>query len=157
MKVLEYPDQILETKSAKIDKITKEISDLALEMRETLKVLEGVGLAAPQIGKNIRLCVLGYYRKNDDKELDEQIDIPELIMINPEITWQSQKKITELEGCLSFPRIEYMIARPEKLHLRFIDEDGVKKKLKAKGLLARAVCHEIDHLDGVLIKDRKNK
>lgn len=156
MKVLEYPNAILESKSERIPKITKAITDLAFEMRETLKGLEGVGLAAPQIGNNIRLCVLGYYRQPSEKESKDTIDVPELTLINPEITWQSKKQITELEGCLSFPKVEYLIPRCEKLHLRYTDATGAKMRLKAKGLLARAICHEIDHLNGVLIKDRKN-
>lgn len=155
MKVLEYPDKILEERSARVPKVTKDVINLADQMRETLKGLDGVGLAAPQIGQNIRLCVLGYYRKSSEKETGNIIDVPELTLINPEITWQSKKQITELEGCLSFPKIEYPIARCEKLHLRYTDQEGTKMRLKAKGLFARAICHEIDHLDGVLIKDRK--
>lgn len=154
MKVLEYPNRVLEHKSEKVKKISEDIVALAKEMRETLKNLDGVGLAAPQIGKNIRMCVIGYYRKPDEKD-DQPIDIPEITIINPEITWESKKQITDLEGCLSFPQIEYRIARPEKLHVKYTDETGQKKRLKAKGLLARAICHEIDHLDGILIKDRK--
>lgn len=154
MKVLEYPNRVLEHKSEKVKKISEDIVVLAKEMRETLKSLDGVGLAAPQIGKNIRMCVIGYYRKPDEKD-DQPIDIPEITIINPEITWASKKQITDLEGCLSFPKIEYQIARPEKLHVKYTDETGQKKRLKAKGLLARAICHEIDHLDGILIKDRK--
>jgi len=131
---------------------------LAADMKKLLKTIDGIGLAAPQIGKNTRLCVVGYYYKDKDdnkKVKEDSPDIPELILINPEITWKTKKQIIEKEGCLSFPGIEYNIARPEKLHCRYINQQGKKQKIKARGLMARALMHEVDHLNGTLIKDRK--
>lgn len=117
------------------------IQKLADDMVETMKKEEGVGLAAPQIGKSIRVVAIG-----SEKE--------PFVMINPEITYFSKEKKVDTEGCLSLPGEEYKIERAKKIRFKYYTPDGQKVKQKAKGLLARVVQHEVDHLDGILIVDK---
>jgi peptide deformylase len=143
--IIEYPNPILLKKSAKIkDPKDKKIQKMIADMLETMKIANGLGLAAPQIGKSLRLCVI-----EDQGET--------YILINPKITSLSRKKIAMEEGCLSFPGDFFSISRPEKVQIRYLDKEGAKVKLKADGLLARALQHEIDHLDGILFITRVKK
>ena len=134
----------LRKKSAPIEKITPEILDLIKEMKEALKNSEnGVGLAAPQIGVNIRLFVI----------LDNLAKDGYSVFINPEITQVSKKKITEEEGCLSLPGNWKELPRADKVTIKAMDENGNKFKIRAKGILARLMLHEVDHLNGILFVD----
>lgn len=143
--IRKYPDPILRQKAAKIkDPLAKEIRELALAMLEFMKENNGVGLAAPQVGHSIRLCTI-------------EVDGEPYVLINPKITARSRKKVTSEEGCLSFPGQFYLIARNEEVQVRFTDENGNPGKVKGKGLLARAIQHEIDHLDGILFVDKLKK
>jgi peptide deformylase len=148
MKKLElnlYPAPVLKIKAAKIkDPLDAEIQKIIPEMIQVMKKQNGVGLAAPQVGLSVRLCLV----QEDDRTH---------VLINPQITAKSTKKIMMEEGCLSFPGTFYPITRPENVKVRFLDEAGLEKKLKAGGILARAIQHEIDHLDGILIIDRAKK
>lgn len=130
------------------DPLAPEIQALLPEMLEAMRKADGIGLAAPQIGKNLRICVI---------EIDGVIRN----FINPKITSASQDKILFEEGCLSLPGEFFAIERSEKVTVRYLDEHGTDKKLRARGLLAICLQHELDHLDGVLICDRyknqKNK
>lgn len=140
--IRKFPDPILSKKSAKIkDPLTPEIQDLILNMIATMRAENGVGLAAPQVGQSLRLCTI-------------QEDGIEYVLINPTITSKSKTKIISEEGCLSFPGEFFPIPRHEKVQVRYLDKDGKEAKLKAGGLLARALQHEIDHLDGILIIQR---
>jgi peptide deformylase len=147
LKVIEYPNPILRKKASKIkDFGSAELGKLISEMVEILKSAEGLGLAAPQVGKSRRVCVAREENNNF------------MVLINPVITASSRKKIPISEGCLSFPGKFYSISRPESIKVRHIDEKGKKCKIKASGLLARVIQHEVDHLDGILFIDRvKNK
>jgi len=143
LEIRTFPDPILSQKTAKIkDPFTPEIQDLILNMIATMRD-EGnaVGLAAPQVGKSLRLCVIQ----------DEGVDY---VLINPSITSKSKTKVISEEGCLSFPGEFFPIPRHEKVQVRYLDKDGKEAKIKAGGLLARALQHEIDHLDGILIIQR---
>ena len=138
----------LRKKSAPIEKITPEILDLIKEMKEALKNSEnGVGLAAPQIGVNIRLFVI----------LDNLAKDGYSVFINPEITQVSKKKITEEEGCLSLPGNWKELPRADKVTIKAMDENGNKFKIRAKGILARLMLHEVDHLNGILFVDHLDK
>lgn len=141
-----FPDPILRQKAAKIkfplDEKTQELVSSMSEMLISNK--NAVGLAAPQVGVSLRLCAI-----NLDGEL--------YIAINPKITAKSRKKITGEEGCLSFPNEFQPVARCEEVQIRFTDPEGKGQKVKARGLLARAFQHEIDHLEGVLFIDRIKK
>lgn len=138
-------DPVLREKTKKIkDPLAKDVQELALSMLETMRGANGLGLAAPQVGKNLRLCVI--------EEGGETY-----VLINPQITAKSKTKVLMEEGCLSFPGEFFPISRPEEVKVRYIDEKGVAKKIKGSGLLGRALQHEIDHLDGILVIDRIKK
>jgi len=142
LEIRKYPDPILSRKTAKIkNPLTPEIQDLILNMIATMRAENGVGLAAPQVGQSLRLCVIQ----------DEGV---EYVLINPTITSKSKNKIISEEGCLSFPGQFFPIPRHEKVQVRYLDIAGKEAKIKAGGLLARALQHEIDHLDGILIIER---
>jgi peptide deformylase len=135
---------ILRQKSEKVKEITPELRRLAFDMAETMEVKDGIGLAAPQIGQLIRIIVVK--PKPDEKTL---------ILINPEIKKSSRKKDVMVEGCLSLPEIEVPVERAIKISGQALDLNGQKIKIKAKGLLARVIQHEVDHLEGVLIVDKR--
>lgn len=140
--IIKYPTPILRKKTIKVkDPLHPEIQTLITLMVETMRANNGMGLAAPQIGKSLRLCVI------------EEGGIL-YVLINPQIKSRSRNKIIMDEGCLSFPGKFIPIARAEKVKIRYMDEKGAEKKLKAAGLLARAIQHELDHLDGVLFIDK---
>jgi peptide deformylase len=126
------------------DPLAPEIQSLLPQMIETMHKENGIGLAAPQIGKSIRLAVA---------EVNKKV----YYFINPEITSSSQEKILFEEGCLSLPNEFFPIIRSEKISLKYQNEKGLPKKLRATGLLAIVIQHEIDHLDGILIINRYKK
>lgn len=132
----------LRKKSLKIKEINDDIRKLAKEMIETMHRNNGVGLAACQIGKGIRLFVL-------PEELCEK-----QIFINPEIIKMSKKTDIIEEGCLSLPGVFLPIKRAKSLKIKAIDENNKEFKLKAKTPLARVIQHEMDHIDGILITDK---
>ncbi len=156
MEIIKSPNKILSTKSADIEQIDQSVRDLASAMYEMLSGVDGVGLAAPQIGQNIRLAVIGFeptpaqLKKNPDLQ-----NVPKIVLINPKITWQSKETTIEKEGCLSCGNTEIEVPRYKKVHIEHLDLDGKKCKIKARGYLARVMQHEIDHLEGKLITDYK--
>ncbi|ACI19172.1 peptide deformylase [Dictyoglomus thermophilum] len=133
-------DPILKTKAKKVEKIDEKVKELARDMIETMKFCNGVGLAAPQVGESLRIIVVDYE------------DNP-IVLINPEIIEMSGEEL-DYEGCLSVPGVEVPVKRAERIVFKAQDLDGRTKKYRAKGLLARVVQHEVDHLDGMLILDR---
>lgn len=147
LKIAIVPNPILTTKSKPVEKIDKAIFDLVDDMIETCRKAQGIGLAAPQVGKPIRLCIINL----------EHMGIPPFVLINPKITKKSWKKIEMEEGCLSIPEVYGMVRRPEKIKLQALNLRGKKTELEADGLLARVVQHEVDHLDGILITSKINR
>lgn len=142
LKIITYPNPILREKSQNVaDVLNEEIQALIPEMIETMKAKDGVGLAAPQIGKNIRLVVIEHKDKT-------------LTIINPQIIKKSLLKEWDEEGCLSLPHKYGQIKRHKNITIKYLDENGKKQILKANGLLARIIQHEIDHLDGILLIDK---
>ncbi|MCJ7662781.1 MAG: peptide deformylase [Desulfobacterales bacterium] len=144
-KIRIYPDPILQTRAAEIEKIDERVIRLAGEMAETMYAAPGVGLAAPQIGVSERLIVLDVKTPEEEKEL--------ITLINPEIV-EAEGRIVEEEGCLSVPGIRENVARAERVLVRGLDLDEQQREIEAEGLLAVAFQHEIDHLDGILFIDR---
>ncbi len=138
--IIIHPNPILRQKSAKIKKISHKIKRLALDMEKTMLEKDGIGLAAPQVGKNLRIIAINTK------------DGP-LLMFNPKITRKSWLKEWGEEGCLSLPKIYGKVKRKRNVRAVYLDENGQKKKIKAEGLLARVIQHEIDHLNGVLFID----
>ncbi len=135
-------DEILKKKSKKVEVIDEKIIELIKDMIETLHKYEGVGLAAVQVGILKQIVVI-----------QEAEDKPIHVIINPEIISQSGTQIVE-EGCLSFPNKFAKIERPENIKIRAINEKGKKIEISGKGLLAQAISHEIDHLNGEVFIDK---
>lgn len=135
-------DEILRKKSKKVDVIDERIKEIVNDMIETLHKYEGVGLAAVQVGMLKQIVVI-----------QEAEDEPIYVIINPEILSQSGTQIVE-EGCLSFPNKFAKTERPEKIKIKALDINGKPFEIKAKGLLAQAISHEIDHLNGEVFIDK---
>ena len=137
-----YPDPCLRKKTKEIENPRDpQIQELILDMLETMKANNGMGLAASQVGKALRLCIIRFERKT-------------YILINPKIKSKSWSKEIAEEGCLSFPGQFLPIKRSKKVKVSAKDKMGKEILLEAEGLLARALQHEIDHLDGILYIDR---
>jgi peptide deformylase len=142
--ILHYPDPRLREKALPIEAITPEIQKLADDMAETMYAAPGCGLAATQIGVNQRLFVIDTATEDEPSRLTVFIN-PEIVKRDGETTWE--------EGCLSFPKVHEEIRRAERVTVRALGRDGKPFELEAEGLLAIAVQHENDHLDGVLMID----
>lgn len=135
-------DEILRKKSKKVEVIDEKITELIQDMIETLHKYDGVGLAAVQVGILKQILII-----------QEAEDAPILVIINPKIISQSGTQVVE-EGCLSFPNKFAKIERPEKIKVRALNEKGKKIEITGKGLLAQALSHEIDHLNGEVFIDK---
>jgi peptide deformylase len=144
-KILIIGDPGLTRTSDPVDGITEEILRLARDMVETVHAAPGVGLAAPQVGINKRLIVVDLSVGADTEALH--------VLINPEIMSKEGESVSE-EGCLSVPDIKEKVARPYKVVARGLDLEGRRVEIEGEDLLARALCHEIDHLDGILFVDK---
>ena len=139
-------DKVLRQNSKRISKVDDDIRNLAREMLQSMYAAKGIGLAAPQIGINKELLVI-------DVNFEDSAAEP-LILINPEITDYGTTLNSYEEGCLSIPGVYLNVVRPSTIKLKFRDEMGRPRKMKADGLLARCIQHEMDHLNGVLFVDR---
>ena len=148
-KIIIEPDPLLRNKSSLLEKVDDEVRKLMDDMLETMYSAPGIGLAAVQIGILKRMIVIDISK--DDKKKNP------LFLINPEITFRSNKTSTYEEGCLSLPGHFAEVSRPAECHLNFVDYNGKKKNLKAGGLLATCIQHEVDHLNGVLFIDHISK
>ena len=138
--------EALRQSARRIGKVNDQVRELARDMLRSMYTAKGIGLAAPQVGINQQLLVI-------DLDL-ENAATPPLILINPEITSASAGIDTYEEGCLSIPGVYLDVVRPTAIELSYRDEMGRPKKMKADGLMARCIQHEMDHLNGVLFVDR---
>jgi peptide deformylase len=145
LQIITLPDPILRKTSAPIERIDSGVLKLADDMLETMYAAPGVGLAAVQVGELRRLVVL-------DTAKDEEPPLP-LVLINPEIVSLGAEMRQHEEGCLSIPDERVTIERPSQVTVRYLDREGKPQELIAEGLLATAIQHEIDHLNGKLIID----
>jgi len=143
--IITLPDPLLRKASAPVERVDADIRKLADDMLETMYAAPGVGLAAVQVGVPIRLIVL-------DTAKDDEPPRP-LVLINPEVLSLGPELRLREEGCLSIPDVRVEIERPASLTLRYLDREGRPQELAAEGLLATAIQHEIDHLNGRLIID----
>ncbi len=144
MVILTYPHDSLRKKAVAVEKVTLELVDIANEMYKLMKEANGIGLAAPQVGLDIRLIVI------------EDSGQP-CIMFNPVILKRSTDVEYKGEGCLSFPGVSRLIKRPKEVIVKYRDERGKMQHAVFNGLQARCVCHEIEHLDGKLLIDHEEK
>ncbi len=142
-------DAVLRRKAKKIEKVTKDTQKLLDDMLETMRAGNGIGLAAPQVGVLQRALVV-------EIEQDEKIPGSGVVyaLVNPEIAHRSEDTWENQEGCLSIPGWRGEVERPYKVTVKALDRDGNRVRFEAEGWVARALQHEIDHLDGVLFIDR---
>jgi len=146
LNIYTYPDDVLRRRAEPVSDVNApDFQELITDMVETMYEAPGIGLAAPQVGVSRRLCVVDITSGEDPAAL--------LVLVNPEITEVWDKETRE-EGCLSVPGFYYEVTRPSRIAVRFQDRHGRPVELLADGLLARAIQHEIDHLNGVLFVDR---
>jgi peptide deformylase len=144
LSILTFPDDVLRRSCSEAEPGTDHIRELADSMIETMYAAPGIGLAAPQVGLSIRMVVV---------DVAAVIGEPEPhVLVNPEIV-RSEGTISFEEGCLSLPELSVEIDRAQKIEVHFHDLDGNRKSLEAEDLLAVAIQHEIDHLEGRLILD----
>jgi peptide deformylase len=139
-------DRVLRKPAKRIAKVDDKIKRLIKEMLQTMYSADGIGLAAPQVGVDKQLIVI-------DCEPNDP-EIQPLVLINPQITSSSRQLCNAEEGCLSIPGVYLDVTRAEEIEVSFRNEQGKPTKLKASGLLARAIQHEMDHLNGVMFVDR---
>lgn len=144
-----HPDPILLGPCAKVGEFNSELADLVRAMRTTMHRAKGVGLAAPQVGKSIKLAVLEYQPDADDNEEP----VPFQVLVNPKVISTSDDEESLSEGCLSLPGIEVEVSRPYRIKVRAQNELGESIQFRASGFYARIIQHEIDHLNGRLIVD----
>ena len=156
--IVAYGENILKTKAVNITSGYPELKKLINDMWETMYNANGVGIAAPQIGKSIRLFVIDASPFSEDKEIsDDEISTLKnfkRVFINPEIIDETGDEWNFMEGCLSIPNIREDIKRKEKITIKYYNESFEEIELDLQGLAARVVQHEYDHIEGVLFIDK---
>ena len=143
--ILTEPNKILREKSLPVDKVDEDVQKLIDDLLETMYAAPGIGLAAIQIGIPKRVIVLDIAQKDGQKN--------PICFINPEIIEKSINNSTYEEGCLSVPGQFAEIDRPDKCYVKYLDYHGQPKEIKAEGMLATCIQHEMDHLEGILFID----
>lgn len=160
LEIVQYGHPVLREKCRRVDGVDDELKKLADDMLETMEDAHGVGLAAPQVGLNIRFAVVdvshdpecvSYLRVNGEDAALE--DVMPLVFFNPKLELLGEKEAAE-EGCLSIREVQANVTRPTELKGTFHLLDGSVMELETDGLLARAIQHEVDHLNGILFVDR---
>lgn len=146
LNIREDGDPILRKISKEVKEITPRIKELVEDMTETMNHAYGVGLAAPQVGILKRVILVDISTDEEEDDLH--------VFINPEITY-TEGKCNGSEGCLSVPGIFGTVDRPEKIRVRYLDINGQEMEMEAEDFLARAICHEVDHLNGILFTDKE--
>ena len=139
-------DRVLRQPAKRIAKVDDKLRHTIKEMLQTMYSADGIGLAAPQVGINKQLIVIDIALDHPDK--------PPLVLINPKIIKSSSNLCNSEEGCLSIPGVYLEVTRPDEIEVSYKNEQGKPCKLKATGLLSRAIQHEMDHLNGVMFVDR---
>lgn len=140
-----YPDPVLRVQCRAVTDFDETLRKLVDDMIETMNAAPGIGLAAPQVGIDLRVAVVDLSVGEDPQQLH--------VLINPEITHRRGQE-TDVEGCLSLPGITDKVERPTYVRIKAVDAQGNPFEVEAEDWLARALCHELDHLDGVLFVDR---
>ncbi len=165
LRVTQYGEPVLRKKGKNITRFDARLVELANDMFKSMQVHDGIGLAAQQIGKPIRLCLVDmrvaqrqevFNYLYDGKKPPLELLMP-MALVNPEVDFLGKKETNREEGCLSFPEIYGEIVRPETIRVKFQDLQGVGHTLECDGLLARVIQHEVDHLNGILFIDRMDR
>jgi len=147
--ILIEPNKILREKSLPVETVDEDLRKLMDDMLETMYAAPGIGLAAIQVGIPKRVIVMDIAQKEGPKK--------PMFFINPEIINKSENNLTYEEGCLSVPGQFAEIDRPEKCYVKYLDYQGQPQEIKAEGMLATCIQHEIDHLEGILFIDYLSK
>lgn len=157
LKVITYGQPVLRQAATQVKDIDDRLRKLIANMLETMAAENGVGLAAEQVGSTQAVCVVDvpadHDVDDDGRRLNPGLGMP-LILINPEIEIMGKRRESQPEGCLSFPGITASVTRHYRIRARFMDQDGNRQEIEACDLVARAIQHEMDHLNGVLLVDR---
>lgn len=143
--IRKYGDEVLRLPTDPVETIDESLQTLIEDMVDTMYAAPGVGLAANQVGVSKRLMLIDLSVGKRSGELH--------VFINPEII-EAEGEITEEEGCLSIPDFVEVVTRPQRVRLRYLDRNGEEREMWGEGLMARAMCHEVDHLNGGLFVDR---
>ncbi|OLN22833.1 peptide deformylase [Domibacillus antri] len=143
--IVEHPAAILEKNCRPVTQFDSKLKRLVRDMQETMIKADGVGLAAPQIGLDIRLAIV---------DVEDEHGL--IVLINPELV-ESSGKQTDIEGCLSFPDLYGEVTRPNVIQIKAFNVKGQPYTFRAEGFLARAILHEMDHLDGILFTSKVTK
>ncbi len=152
--IVAYGDPVLRKKTRLIEKDESGLQQLIDDMFETMYAAGGVGLAAPQIGKAIRLFIVDASGFVDDDEEDEEgLKDFKHVFINPEISSEEGEEWSFNEGCLSIPEVREDVSRKETIHIKWLDENWQEQSASFSGLKARVIQHEYDHIEGVLFTD----
>jgi len=147
--ILTEPNKILREKSLPVERVDEELQQLMDDMLETMYAAPGIGLAAIQVGIPKRVIVMDLAPKDEPRK--------PMYFVNPQIIKKSENISTYEEGCLSVPGQFAEINRPEQCHVKYLDYYGKQKEIKAEGMLATCIQHEMDHLEGILFIDYLSK
>ncbi len=148
-KILTYPNPLLAKKSVKVEEIDDNIKRIATDMLDTLNHVGGVGIAAPQIGENVRMIIIDKSLAIEPKEEGEEIPQDFQLIINPEVTVLDPKKKVQNEGCLSVLDLRSDVARPCHVKVSGVDIDNKPVEVEGKEYLSACIQHEYDHLEGI--------
>lgn len=154
LEIVTLPHEILRQKARPVTRFDPDLQKLIDNMIETLRTAQGVGLAAPQVGRPISLAVIETLPKVDDEGNEIENSRELYVIANPEIVWQSRSMVDGVEGCLSIPGYVGEVSRHDSIRVRAQDRYGRKIRLRLEGWTARIFQHEIDHLNGVLYIDK---
>ena len=141
LEIIKYGNPVLNRMAEEVQDIDQDIKKLAQDMVFTMHATPGIGLAAPQVNRSLRLITVDLSVGENEQDL--------MVLINPRILSQEGEQCEE-EGCLSVPDVQEKVVRPNRVVLQGIDLDGKERTIEAEGLLARVFCHEIDHINGRL-------
>ena len=152
--IVTLPNKVLRERTQEVTRFDADLQELVNDMIETMRAAPGVGLAAPQIGRSLKLTVIESLPEEDDEGNEIEGSRQLFVIANPEIVWTSRTSVDGIEGCLSIPGYLGEVERYEAIRVRAQDRHGKKIKLRLQGWTARIFQHEIDHLNGVLYIDR---
>ena len=150
--IITLPDRKLRLKSAPVERVDSDLRRFMDSMLATMYAAPGIGLAAVQVGEPRRVVTIDVARRED-----ETAEPDPLFLVNPEILWSSDERVTAEEGCLSIPEYFAEVERAAKVRVAYLDRDGKPREIEANGILSVCLQHEIDHLDGKLFIDYLSK
>ncbi len=149
LSIIIAPDRRLKAKCEPVAAVDAEIAELMADLLDIMYLAPGVGLAAPQVGRPIRVVVVDPSGKDEERA--------PVKLANPVLLWQSDELVTYEEGCLSLPEFYEDVERSAKIRVKYLDETNTERELEAEGLLATCIQHEMDHLEGILFTDHLSK